>query len=63
MAERYEMYEHLSNVRDKFMRTPLMYATEQGHLNTISYLINYMSADVTLTDHKQRTALHRAVCF
>lgn len=61
VSARYEMCAELANSRDRLMRTPLMYAVEQGHLNTVSFLIYYMGADVTLVDHKKRTALHRAV--
>ena len=55
------MNTKLANLRDKFNRTPLMIAVEQGHLNTINFLINQMGADVFATDDKNRTALHRAV--
>lgn len=55
--------EKLANIRDKHFRTPLMYAVEQGHLNTISFFINEMGADVLAYDNKHRTALHRAVIF
>lgn len=54
-------FEILANSRDLSGRTPLMYATEQGHLSTISFLINEMNAHVLLADHRGRTALHRAV--
>jgi len=50
-----------SDLLDKFGRTPLMIAVEQGHLNTISLLINNMNADVLACDLNQRTALHRSV--
>lgn len=53
--------DDLVNIRDNYQRTPLMYAIEQGHLNTINFLIEEFSADVLLCDNKQRTALHRAV--
>lgn len=51
----------LGNMRDRFGRTPLMYATEQGHLNLFNYLINRLGADVLVCDNKKRSALHRAV--
>ena len=50
----------LLNSKDKYKRTPLMIAVEQGHLNTISYLVS-QQADLNLTDDKNCTALHRAV--
>lgn len=55
--------DNLVNICDKYQRTPLMYAVEQGHLSTINFLINEFGADVLLSDEKQRTALHRAVIF
>ena len=51
----------LTNVRDMRGRTPLMLAVEQGHLNTISFLVAQMGANVLACDDKNRTALHRAV--
>lgn len=53
--------DDLVNIRDNSQRTPLMYAVEQGHLNTINFLIDEFAADVLLTDDKKRSALHRAV--
>ena len=50
----------LLNAKDKYQRTPLMIAVEQGHLNTISYLVT-QQADINATDEKKCTALHRAV--
>lgn len=61
MAVHYEAANRLANACDRLQRTPLMYATEQGHLSTISFLISHMGADVLLADSQQRTALHRAV--
>jgi ankyrin repeat protein len=52
--------KNLINAKDKFQRTPLMIAVEQGHLNTISYLVS-QQADLNSTDDKKCTALHRAV--
>lgn len=52
--------KELINVRDKYQRTPLMIAVEQGHLNTISYLIS-QQADLDAIDDKGCTSLHRAV--
>ena len=37
-----------------------MVAVEQGHLNTISFLINNMDANVLAVDDRKRSALHRA---
>lgn len=51
----------LANLKDNLERTPLMLAAEQGHLNTISFLVSQMGADVLVCDNKGRTALHRAV--
>lgn len=53
----------LANLKDNFERTPLMLAAEQGHLNTVTFLVNQMGADVLVSDSKGRTALHRAVSF
>lgn len=51
---------NLINSKDKYKRTPLMVAVEQGHLNTISYLIT-QQAQLDAIDDKNCTALHRAV--
>ena len=51
----------LANLKDKYHRTPLMRAVEQGHISTISLLITQMGADVLAYDQKNRSALHRAV--
>jgi len=51
----------LANLKDFTGRTPLMLATERGHLNTITFLVTQMGADVLVSDDKGRTALHRAV--
>jgi len=51
----------LANLKDFSGRTPLMLATEHGHLNTITFLTTQMGADVLVSDGKGRTALHRAV--
>ena len=64
IAQYLEENEHSdfhANLRDKHGRTPLMVAVEQGHLNTISFMITYMNADVLASDIHQRTALHRSV--
>ena len=50
----------LINARDKYERTPLMIAVEQGHLNTILYLIT-QHANLDAADNQNCTALHRAV--
>lgn len=51
----------LANLKDNAGRTPLMLATEQGHLNTALLLVSQMGANVLAADHSGRTALHRAV--
>jgi ankyrin repeat protein len=53
--------QHVANVLDASGRTPLMIAVEQGHLNTASFLVLNLHADVMLLDASMRTALHRAV--
>jgi ankyrin repeat protein len=53
--------QHVANVVDALGRTPLMIAVEQGHLNTASFLVLNLHADVMLCDNNMRTALHRAV--
>ena len=53
----------LSNLRDKHGRTALHVAVEQGHLNTIQFLINQMGCDPLAFDNKKRTALHRAAAL
>ena len=53
----------LANLKDSQSRTPLMVAVEQGHLNTINFLIHQMGADVFAYDNKNRTALHRAAAL
>ena len=52
--------KNLINAKDKFSRTPLMIAVEQGHLHTISVLVS-QQADIDAVDDKNCTALHRAV--
>jgi ankyrin repeat protein len=52
-----------SDLLDKYGRTPLMIAVEQGHLNTISLLITHMNANVLECDVNQRTALHRSAAL
>ena len=42
-------------------RTPLMLAVENGHVDTVLYLIAN-SATVNARDIHGRTALHRGVC-
>ena len=59
--EIHDMSNFNSDLRDKYGRTPLMVAVEQGHLNTISFLVSHMNADVLASDANQRTALHRSV--
>jgi ankyrin repeat protein len=53
----------LSNLRDKHGRTALHVAVEQGHLNSIQFLINQMGSDPLAFDNKKRTALHRAAAL
>jgi ankyrin repeat protein len=53
----------LSNLRDKHDRTALHVAVEQGHLNTIQFLLNQMGSDPLAFDNKKRTALHRAAAL
>lgn len=62
LAVHYDAREWLANLRDRRLATPLMCAAEQGHLSTVSFLISHMGADSLLSDDKQRTTLHRAVC-
>jgi ankyrin repeat protein len=50
----------LINYTDKFKRTALMIAVEQGHFNTMLFIIE-QNADLNLVDEKKCTALHRAV--
>jgi ankyrin repeat protein len=53
----------LANLTDDMERTPLMIAVEQGHFNTINFLVNQMGADIFACDKKKRTALHRAAAL
>jgi ankyrin repeat protein len=53
----------LANAKDNKGQTPLMLAVEQEHLNTISFLVKQMDADILIGDNRQRTCLHRAVKF
>lgn len=40
-----------------------MLATEQGHLNTVAFVVTQMGADVMVLDEKGRNALHRAAAL
>lgn len=54
--------QRLLESRDKHGRTPLMVAVEQGHLNTIDYLIGH-NIDLNLVDNYGCTSLHRAAAL
>ncbi|KAG8043958.1 hypothetical protein GUJ93_ZPchr0458g22786 [Zizania palustris] len=48
------------NIRDSEGRTPLHWAVDRGHLNSVEILVN-ANADVNAQDNEGQTALHYAV--
>jgi ankyrin repeat protein len=48
------------NMRDSEGRTPLHWAVDRGHLNSVEILVN-ANADVNAQDNEGQTALHYAV--
>ncbi len=48
------------NVRDKFGRTPLFFATAAGNFTIVKYLVEEAKADITIPDSKGKTPLIEA---
>ena len=51
---------HIIHQRDNTNKTLLHIATEKGHLNIISYLVEKCSADLNVIDDRNNTPLHYA---
>ena len=49
------------NIKDKYGRTPLMYACYYGYFNIVKQLIKN-GADVNVNDYENDTPLHIALC-
>ena len=49
------------NLQDRDGYSPLHYASMNGYLSVVLYLIKQPNIDVNLTDYQSRTALHRSI--